>query len=704
MIPQIQSPIRQGSSPGAIGWSYLPPTACTHICSSHKDINELRKQRLISQSWQGPAAQAVRRLLAPNFFLPRRAWDTFRSATSLIIILDLSSSSDLIPQLEHFFKAVPCDRPTFTRLAMEWAPCVHQPTLRNAKKHEAEALLHEFFEQLPHHPCAKHITEMDIKISLMPRTAQNILKAFPSLQGLKMMTSCPTEQERPVTISHFSPSLRHLRLHTWPRHMIVDAQGLVECEQLQSVALHMWHSTIINAESITALEHLHTLELQTESQLKGMLALAKHVPSLRCVRLPTLVTGRLYHTDNLPDPNEGDPRNPWPELAALQGVQELQLKALVVHTAAAAVAASPQLHHITRLVADEVCFAPGTAHISCRRAALQHLLPAVQQVQLNSSVWYKPACVAGTLQGHAQLQELSIRAGEGAQQGIQQWNAQLGSCPKLRVLRLYGVQSSIVDGMLCDVACCAELREVEVLCAAESYDSDSVLVTGAGLRGLAAGACRGALQRVVVQGEAAQASPVRFSVQDVAGLLKGCSGLHELVLDVGCTQGRQHEAGAAAGAAGAAADAAAGAAAGAATGAAAGVAGGPAAGAAAGAAEATAAICIGSSLCEEHQQGPDGGDDAAGAGEQAGLQQGTDFSMSSVGWVAAAAGSCEQMLAAQLQHQGVGGLWGFTDVRASGLSSDCVAVEGLAGPCRLRCRVWLPEPEEAWDWCSDDDE
>jgi hypothetical protein len=223
----------------------------------------------------------------------------------------------------------------------------------------------------------------------------------------------------------------------------------------------------------------------------------------------------------------------WQLLAGMR-LQKLVLQEVVVDAAASA----PPAPHIK-----------GSVAATCRvedptPGSIARLLPAVEVlgVHISSDSSFS---VQRAVRGHPQLLALLLSLSPGLLPDETWEEGHLGSLPRLQKLDVSGIRSGAVDALLEDAAACPALQAVNVeagllLVEGQQAPQERVL-SGAGLRALARGACRDSLSEVSLQlcspqdllvpqaGTAVQT----LSVEQVAALLReGLPRLRRLAVDV----------------------------------------------------------------------------------------------------------------------------------------------------------------------------
>jgi hypothetical protein len=512
----------------------LPADLLTRVARSLDDVEDVLRYRLAARWLRALAARAVGRLRAARAALPREAWEAFPEASGVVIELDARDSNaalllQLLPSLPARLQDLTIESTRSTGL--------------NGSYNTAELLdaMSAFCsqQQLGSHPCAQHLTELDLsRVMVLPSTALSLL-SLPSLQRCRITVEPPSDSP-PVQLASLPAPLQELSIAVEPvTELHISPAALAACSGLTSLSLNVDEPRSLGSitRALPACPQLQSLGLWVpgytswHGQQDLGTAIAAVTASLPQLHTLSLWRGRGEFDDAFVTAQQ------WQQLAQrLPGLQHLTVHGLELGPG------SPPAPQLTRLEAELrlVGFGEqqqgqqGQAGAGAAAGALLATLPALQRLTARGGSVDHQALLAA-LQGHPQLTWLTIRSWDRAI-AVPRWPGNLlGGVPHLRQVLLQQPGCSSIDDLLADAAGCAQLEELEV----ESRDGRFryvQAVTGAGLAALAAGPCRHTLRRLVLD-----TRPLTlwdhsscFSIGSAAQMLEpgALAQLQELQLDV----------------------------------------------------------------------------------------------------------------------------------------------------------------------------
>ncbi len=369
-------------------------------------------------------------------------------------------------------------------------------------------------------PCISHLQHVSISGPVLSSHIDGLLTGLPHLEVLHATVSAPGGQVWSPAASKTLKELKLMAARGRPgsnTQVLLDMQGLAGSSQLQ--ALHLTKAAIANWEAISALALLQELHLK-QTYLGDLLPLAD------LAKLP------LLHTLVMPDTDVA--QHEWYILAGMQQLRRLEVESLDAER-------SMPSSSITSLTASDLCLDDGSlpwdeeedeeveddvsgaaAAADRNRGLLAALFPELQRCDI-ACFEHSAGALALLLAGHSKLRSLNLHDDyemgsdeycdeeveggddDGGHVPVRDWPAgTLRSMPCLEELKLVQVSSLDLDGLLADAAGCSQLRSVKVGAGIDAEEPEEMLSgifkhTGAGLAALAAGACRGSLERVVLR-------------------------------------------------------------------------------------------------------------------------------------------------------------------------------------------------------------
>jgi hypothetical protein len=716
-------------------WLALPDDVFS-LVFPHLTRKEMILLRLVAPTWRDLSSLFIKCLLAKDARLPPEAWARFPCATALVVSIANGQPIALSARLCKLVAELPARLQNLQvkkSTHFSWAPVTPE---------ELEALgympngLEEPLQQLAVHACARSLLSLTIGQHIRPSSAQLLLRSLPALQRCSLAVGGPVKPCPTPTLAHFPAGLQHFSLSGNGGSMAfstgqpvggpdvaIDLSSLAAaCKRLHSLRLDMLPECLRNLQGLSACSALETLDLE--------LHMVRTLPgsSSTVVQIITIAAAlRRLRQLRLPDAYVSTGSEQWRQLAAMPALEQLELAGMDLN-----VAQPPAAQRVRRLTLQQLTRQNSLYRI-WGKGSLGQMLPALERLRISKHTSDSANNIAWQLDGHAKLQELVLLTD---QDDVEGWGWWLGTCPAMGKVQLHKYCSGTVDTLLQDAARCPQLRELLVQALPDCDDvagNEEVQISKAGLQVLAAGPAARSLRRVRLDTMVAGTKGGRegreawdymtVALEDVAVLLRpGCLPLlEELELDVsyeratvaGQQQGVVAEAGAAAGArAGAQAAVRAAAAAGDASTAspvAAALPGPPAGAAGAAGAATTADIQAWLRLLAEagiagaaeaappagsmahngcsSSIGGEGADDDDASQQEEGCAEASEEEPCDDEWdEQEVLREVQQVLAAQ----------GVTGVRGLAVSEPtcgidrlmCTPVEGWAGACRLRLRLW----------------